>query len=361
MTPATPAGSPPPREPNDDLARSRLEFIDPEQRTLLWSYAISAGLAIIWLIIVGMYKAPPPSLLPPDESVTINLEPEKPAPPPPAVEPPVATSPTENRAAGPKTPEPKQIASTGPRNLPAGRRGPKGNPRPGPPGSRTETNSSGAIGTAFGTGSGAGTGGLVGDVSGILRGVAVANGSGGTGGGQGGRGGGGAGGKSVLGYGQGGEGGVRPGRGGFGGGSGTGGGGGGGGIGGVGSGGGGGGISKAAVRVSGVRPIATDNLGGPSRDVGELGAFVRSRESQLRFCYVEYGLKANPSLAGTITVAITLTGSGSVTNVDVTNRTWGGAGASEAESCVRSKIQAWKFPSSAAGGGTYSFPFNFTH
>src|SRR5690242_8802251 len=126
MTPATPAGSPPPREPNEDVGRSRLEFIDPEQRTLLWSYAISAGLAIIWLIIVGMYKAPPPSLLPPDESVTINLEPEKPAPPPPAAEAPVPNTTAENKAAGPATERPREIASTGPKNLPAGRRGPKG-------------------------------------------------------------------------------------------------------------------------------------------------------------------------------------------------------------------------------------------
>jgi hypothetical protein len=354
LTPATPAGTPPPREPNDDITRSRLEFVDPEARTLLWSYAVSFGLAIVWLIIVNSYTIKrPPSLLP-DDAVTITMDtttpPEQPA---------VPNSTAENKAAGPNTTQPKQIASLGPRNLPPGRKGPKGNPREGRPGSRTETNSSGAISTAFGTGSGAGTGGLVGDVSGILRGVDVANGSGGTGGGQGGRGGGGAGGKTVLGYGQGGEGGVRPGRGGFGGGSGTGGGGGGGGIGGVGGGGGGGGITKATVRVSGVRPIETDNLGGPSRDVGELGAFVRSRESQLRFCYVEYGLKANPSLAGTITTAITLTSSGSVTGVNITNRTWSGPGASEAESCVRSRIQGWKFPAGTAG--TYSFPFNFTH
>lgn len=356
---AKPAGTPPPREPNSDFtSRLRFEFADPEARALLWSYAISAGLAIVWLIIVGTYRIQhPPTLIAENESVTINLL-DQPAPP---NQPPAVPNADETKAASPTpTVRPEERAAPGPRNAPAGRKGPTGNPRSGRPGSRTEQTSTGAIGDAFGTGSGSGTGGLAGDVSGILRGVSVASGTGGSGGGTGGRGGAGAGGKAVIGYGQGGEGGNRPGRGGFGGGTGTGGGGGGGGIGGVGSGGGGGGITKASVKVAAPRAVESDNLGGPSRDVGELGAFVRSRESQLRFCYVEYGLKQNPSLAGTVNVAITLTGSGNVTGVDITSRTWGGSGASEAESCIRSKIRGWKFPSSAAGGGTYSFPFNFT-
>ena len=324
--------------------RLRFEWADPEQRVLLYSWGLAILLAIIWLIIVAIHKMP--LVQPNDEGVVITL-----APPPPTVTTPPAPPPVAQPGAATTVPAP------GPRNAPPGRRGPeRGNPRPGRPGSRTEQNANGAIGTAFGTGSGSGTGGLTGSVSSLIGGVAVASGSGGTGGGQGGRGGGGSGGKTVLGLGQGGEGGRTPGRGGFGGGNGTGGGG-GGGIGGVGA---GGGIQRAAVRVSAPAPVRAENLGGNRRDVGELGQFVRSRESQLRFCYQEYGLKANPSLAGTVTVAISLTGSGDVTGVNITNRTWGGPGASEAESCIRNKIESWRFPSSDAGGGTYSFPFNFT-
>ena len=106
--------------------------------------------------------------------------------------------------------------------------------------------------------------------------------------------------------------------------------------------------------------MAPDALGGPGRDVGDLGNFVRSRESQLRFCYQEYGLKVNPSLAGKVNVAISLTGAGNVTGVDVTGRSWGGAGASEAEQCIRQRIRSWRFPASDRGGGTYGFTFNFT-
>ena len=343
LRPATPAGSPPPRDIDRFDSRLRFEWADPEQRVLWYSWGFAILLAIVWLIIVALHKMAPPAVN--DEGVVITLAPPQPTTTTPAP-PPVP----QNGAA-------TTVPAPGPKNAPPGRKGAeKGNPRPGRPGSRTEQNANGAIGTAFGTGSGSGTGGLTGGVSSLIGGVAVASGSGGTGGGQGGRGGGGTGGKTVLGLGQGGEGGTTPGRGGFGGGNGTGGGG-GGGIGGVGA---GGGIQRAAVRVAAPAPVRAENLGGNRRDVGELGQFVRSRESQLRFCYQEYGLKANPSLAGTVTVAISLTGSGEVTGANITNRTWSGPGASEAESCIRSKIESWRFPASDAGGGTYSFPFNFT-
>jgi hypothetical protein len=128
-------------------------------------------------------------------------------------------------------------------------------------------------------------------------------------------------------------------------------------VGGVGP---GGGVDRAAVRVAPPSVVAPPIGGGPGRDVSELGSFVRSRESQIRFCYEEYGLKVNPSLAGSITINITLASNGGVTGADIGRRTWSGAGASEAESCIRSKILAWRFPSSATGQGTYGFSFNFT-
>jgi hypothetical protein len=343
-----PAGPGPRPRVKDDSTFTRAmkwETFSEEGRALLNSYLIAGAIGLAWLLLVFFGpKTEAAHLLNPDPPIqVVELPPEIPAPP--VVEPPVPTPAATATA----------VAAAGPTNRPAGRRGPvSGSPKQGNPGSRTETNSTGAIGTAFGTGSGSGSGGLVGDVSGILRGVDVGSGSGGTGGGLGGRGGGGGGGKVVLGNGQGGEGSRTPGRGGIGGGSGTGGGG-GGGIGGVGS---GGGMSRSPVRVSAPRAIDVPNVGGPRRNTDELGTFVRSRESQLRFCYNEYGLKQNPSLAGSIGTSITLTEGGGVTNVSITNRTWGGAGASEAESCIRQKIRSWRFPSGTAG--TYGFNFNFT-
>jgi hypothetical protein len=323
----------------------RFELADEENRALLGSYAISIALGVAFLLFVQFYPVTEaPRLLPETAPIAVQFQDElpPPEPPPPAVE-----------AEG----EVEVTPAPGPRNRPPGRVGPeRGSPQQGRPGSETERNTTGAIGDAFGTRSGSGSGGMVGDVSGILAGVETNSGSGGSGGGAAGSGGGGAGGRAVLGSGQGGQGSRTPGRGGIGGGTGTGGGG-GGGIGGVG---GGGGVTRAAVRVRPPAVVSVEGLGGARRDVSDLGTFVRSRESQLRHCYTEFGLKVNPRLAGTVTVAITMTGSGNVTAANITSRTWSGAGSSEAESCIRSRIRSWKFPASDAGGGTFSFPFNFT-
>lgn len=323
----------------------RWEIFSEDGRPLLYSYMLSFALAIVFLLLVKFGpKTEPPTLLPKEEApIVLNIDS---LPTPTVYEPPAA-----------QEGEVERVAEAGDVQKKAGPVGDNrpGDPKPGAPGSRTETkNNAGAIGDAFGTGSGSGTGGLVGDVSGIMSGVQTGGGSGGSGGGLGGVGGGGTGGKVVLGGGQGGQGSTTPGRGGIGGGTGTGGGE-GGGIGGVGR---GGGVTRGAVRVSAPAVVSAPSV-GPRRDVGELGAFVRSRESQLRYCYVEQGLKVNPQLSGTINVAISLTESGSVTDVDVTRRTWSGAGASEAESCITNRIRSWRFPASEAGG-TYSFPFNFT-
>ena len=340
-----PSGKPRPREHETTFTRNlRYEWASEEGRALVGSYGISAVLGIVWILLVLFGpRGEEFELIRPEEAVPIEftmdeLPPEAPTPPPAAA----APTPAE------RTPAP------GPTNRRPGPTGPeRGNPRPGNPGSRTETNRAGAIGDAFGSGSGSGTGGVVGDVSGILRGVAVNSGSGGTGGGRGGSGGGGTGGKTVLGYGEGGQGSRTPGRGGIGGGSGTGGGG-GGGIGGVG---GGGGVVRAAVRVGAPSVITPPPMGGPGRDVNDLGTFVRSREPQLRFCYQEYGLKSNPNLAGSVAVAISITGTGSVSDVDITG---GSLTDAQVRSCIQQRIRGWKFPSSAAGAGTYGFSFNFS-
>jgi hypothetical protein len=324
----------------------RYEIAGDEGRALIGSYTLAFTLGVAWLAFV--YFGPrtlPMRLLAPDEqpiAVTFDALETPPEP---------ATAADEGESVRVPAPAPTTRA--------AGPRGDRpGNARRGNTGGRTQTNTSaGAIADAFGSSKGTGSGGLVGDVSNVLRGVDVSSGAGGTGAGNAGTGGGDRGGKVVLGSGEGGQGSRTPGRGGISGTLGTTGGA-GGGIGGVGA--GGGTVSRAPVRISPPRPIDAPSVSGVQRDVGELGTFVRSRESQLRFCYNEYGLKVNPALAGSVSAAITLTPSGSVTGVNITNRTWSGAGASEAEQCIRQKVRGWRFPSSEAGGGTFSFSFSFT-
>jgi hypothetical protein len=325
----------------------RYELAGEESRALVGSYTFAFLLGIAWLLFV--YFGPrtlPMQLLSPDEQpIEVTFD---------AVE----TMP--ETLVGDETGEEVRVPAPGPANRAAGPRADRpGNARAGNAGGArpTSTASAGAIADAFGTSAGTGSGGLVGDVSNVLRGVDVSSGAGGTGAGAAATGGGGRGGKVVLGAGEGGQGSRTPGRGGIAGAAGVGGGA-GGGIGGVGP--GGGNVSRAPVRISAPRPIDVPAIGGPQRDVGELGTFVRSRESQLRFCYNEFGLKVNPSLAGSVTAAITLSGSGSVSNVGVTNRTWSGEGARETEQCIAEKVRGWRFPASEAGGGTYSFSFSFT-
>jgi len=303
------------------LSRSlRYEIAGEEGRALLTSYAFSFGLGIAWLAFV--YFGPrtlPMQLLSRDErpiAVTFDM-----------------TDPTEGQPSG-EDAAVVRVPTPAPSNRNSGRRPAAPNPA--------------AIANAFGSNV-TSSGGLVGDVSNVLRNVDVSSGSGGAVGTSGN-----PGAKVVLGAGEGGEGSRTPGRGGIGRGIGNA----VGGIGGVGP--GGGAVSRTPVRIAPPRPIDAPSVGGLQRDVGELGTFVRSRESQLRFCYNEYGLKLNPSLAGSVTASVSLTSAGGVTGVNVTNRTWSGEGAGDAERCIADKIRAWHFPPSEAGGGTYSFSFSFT-
>lgn len=328
MTPREPdvpePASVPAHSRDASLSRSlRYEIAGEEGRALLTSYGLSFGLGLAWLAFV--YFGPrtlPMQLLSRDERpIAVTFD---------AVAP--------NEASG----EDAAVVRV-PTPAPANPRPATRNPNAG----RQSAASAGAIANAFG--SARGSGGLVGDVSNVLRNVDVSSGSGGTVAGTNG-----SGGKVVLGAGEGGEGSRTPGRGGIGAGIGAG----NGGIGGVGP--GGGAVSRTPVRIAPPRPIDAPTVGGLQRDVGELGTYVRGRESQLRFCYNEYGLKENPSLAGSVTASVTLSPAGGVTGVNVTNRTWSGAGASETERCIADKIRGWHFPSSEAGGGTYSFSFSFT-
>jgi len=205
----------------------------------------------------------------------------------------------------------------------------------------------GAIAAAFRSG-GFEPGGMVGVASGALRGVQTNSGTGYAG--LASTGGAGQAGKAVLSYGGSGNGSTGLGRAGISDGSG------GGRIGGVG---GGGSVTRSSVSVSAPSVIAQE-LAGPGRDVGQLGAVVRNRQAVLQSCYTQQGLAVNSKLAGTIDVAITLGGAGGVTRVDARPRSMSGPGTSQVLSCIEGQILRWRFPASEAGSGTYSFPFSFT-
>ena len=81
----------------------------------------------------------------------------------------------------------------------------------------------------------------------------------------------------------------------------------------------------------------------PSRASPAFGNFVRTREPQLQFCYQDTRA-ASPALAGSATVAVTLTPDGSVLAADVIRRSWSGKGSELVENCMLSRVRSWKFP-----------------
>jgi len=95
-------------------------------------------------------------------------------------------------------------------------------------------------------------------------------------------------------------------------------------------------------------------------DADELGRYVRTHGAQLQFCYQEFGLKENPRLAGTVTVAVIIAATGEVTKSSIAHRTWSGPGANEAEACIRERVAGWHFPTSSQGAGSATFRFSFT-
>ena len=301
------------RSNDESLARKlRLDLEDEERRALVGSYAISMALGLAFLLLQQFGPRVVQEVQGPEEDSPVIWNGPSDPPDPSVI---------------PRRTEGSVRVSVG-----GGRSGPRD----------AGTSSRDRISSAFGQPGGSSSGGVIGDPRGMLRDVAVASAEGDLGRG--------ADVKRVLAYGEGGLGSVVPGREGLG--SGSGGGSGIGGVQGTGS------VGRSAVTVRGPEVVPVGPLPGGGGATA-LGNFVRGREPELRFCYEE-SLRRNPGLAGSVTVAITLSATGSITAADVTRRTWSGTGAAEAESCMVRMIRAWRPSDLDRAAGTYSFPFSFT-
>ena len=284
-------------------ASLRFELIDEEQRALVGSYAIATALGIAFLLLIQF--GPRPTVVPFDPArlgpiVIGDLNPFR---------------------------EPTRVPARTDRDA-------SGNGRA----ARGTAATTGSISSAFGAG---GRQAVV-DANDILGRVAVTRAPSGQGVETGG--------KSVLAFGEAGFGSATPSRGGIS----T-----GGGAGSIGGGVAGGAVSRSSQQVGSLPVVPVDPLPIPG-DVGTMGTFVRAHESQLRFCYQESGLRVNPALAGSITVAMTVAANGSVSGAVVTKRSWSGPGAAEAEACILRVVRGWRPPASGTTPSTYSFPFNFS-
>ena len=92
----------------------------------------------------------------------------------------------------------------------------------------------------------------------------------------------------------------------------------------------------------------------------ELMAAVEREQSFSRFCYQEFGQKADPSLAGNVAMVVTI-GSQGVTDARVGNSRWSSSAAGSAVNrCLNEKAGvAWKVSAGAVRPGKYVVPLSF--
>jgi len=73
------------------------------------------------------------------------------------------------------------------------------------------------------------------------------------------------------------------------------------------------------------------------------GAKLVDRDTQIKYCYTELGLRYDRHLTGDLTVRVTVSDAGAADTVEVTKRSWDGVAAAEVESCMRALIEDWSF------------------
>ncbi|MGI9077237.1 MAG: hypothetical protein ACR2G6_07905 [Gemmatimonadaceae bacterium] len=86
---------------------------------------------------------------------------------------------------------------------------------------------------------------------------------------------------------------------------------------------------------------------------------VEREQSFTKFCYQEFGLKADPSLRGGVAMIVTV-GSGGITKAVVGNDNWTGPAGKAVNTCLNTKAtQAWQLAAGAVKPGRYVVPLSF--
>lgn len=86
---------------------------------------------------------------------------------------------------------------------------------------------------------------------------------------------------------------------------------------------------------------------------------VEREQSFTKFCYQEFGLKADPSLRGGVAMVVTV-GSGGITKAVVANDNWTGRAGKAVNTCLNQKAaQAWQLAGGVVKPGRYVVPLSF--
>ncbi|MEJ7811932.1 MAG: hypothetical protein WKG32_16085 [Gemmatimonadaceae bacterium] len=81
---------------------------------------------------------------------------------------------------------------------------------------------------------------------------------------------------------------------------------------------------------------------------------VEREQAFTKFCYQEFGLKADPTLRGGVTMVVTVGGQG-ITGARVARDNWSGSAGKAVNRCLNEKAsQAWKLAPGAVRAGQYT-------
>ena len=105
--------------------------------------------------------------------------------------------------------------------------------------------------------------------------------------------------------------------------------------------------APAAARTVAATKAADPNAGGVN-DV-TVQNLVAQWRPDLMYCYTQYGLREHTALAGTVVVRFALSPNGEVGHSVIDSRSWNGAGGTDVETCIRTRVAAWHFPPASAG------------
>jgi hypothetical protein len=127
------------------------------------------------------------------------------------------------------------------------------------------------------------------------------------------------------------------------------------------------GVTAVSARgtTRGMQPVVVSatsvpvNTGPAGVDDVTVQNLVHQWQPELLYCYTEYGLRSHPGLTGTATVRLALAQDGSVGYAGIVQHSWSGDGWADVENCIRTKVNAWRFPPAAAAS-VHEFPLNFS-
>ena len=102
--------------------------------------------------------------------------------------------------------------------------------------------------------------------------------------------------------------------------------------------------------------VGSGSAPGVYRSTASLLAVVQKYAAGIQYCYGNE-LKHDPSLAGKLVVAITVSASGRVTEATVVQNT---VRSQALSACALSQIREWRFPAIEGGATTFQAPFVFT-